>query len=452
MGFKKDFFWGAATSSYQIEGAAFEDGKGLNIWDVFSHQKGKVLNGDDGDIACDHYHRFEEDIDLMSEIGLKAYRFSINWARIIPDGIGEINLKGIEFYNKLINKLIEKRIEPFLTIYHWDLPYELYKKGGFLNEECVEWFEYYTKVIADNFSDRVKYFFTINEPQIIIGCGYMEGSHAPGYKLGGRDLLQAMHNLLKCHGQAVKTLRENAKQPLQIGFAPIGNMSFPATDSKEDIEAAKKAVFDIYDSVEALCFNMRWWHDPVYLGEYPIEGLEKFKELLPRITKEDMELISQPLDFAGQNIYWSNEIKATADGYEHVKPPVGFSKTALNWLITPRCLYWGTKFFYERYKLPIYITENGLSCHDAVSLDGKVHDPNRIDFLERYITELKKSADEGVEIAGYFQWSFMDNFEWGYGYQERFGLVYVDYLTQKRIIKDSGYWYKKLIQTNGENL
>ena len=449
----KQFVWGAATSSYQIEGAYREDGKGWNIWDVYTREKGKIYGGHTGDIACDHYHRYKEDVALMKEIGLKAYRFSINWARIIPDGIGTVNQEGIKFYKNLIEELKKAQIEPYLTLYHWELPYELYKKGGWMNPEIVEWFGYYVKVVAENFSDQVKYFFTLNEPQCFVGLGFLNGEHAPGLKVPVKDTFLMAHHVLMAHGRAVQMLREYGKQKVEIGYAPTGTMSYPETDTKEDIEAARQHLFSLDQGIENWTWNVAWWSDPVLFGCYPEEGLEKYREYLPIIKESDLKLISEPIDFYGQNIYNGKCIRMGEDGKpEEVKRYAGFPKTAMGWPITPECLYWGPRFLYERYQKPIYITENGLACHDVLSLDGKVHDPNRIDFLQRYLKELKRAEESGVDIRGYFQWSLMDNFEWACGYNERFGLVYIDYQNQQRILKDSAYWYKQVISTNGENL
>ena len=450
---KQPFVFGAATSSYQIEGAFQEGGKGLNIWDVYVREKGKIYNGHTGDIACDHYHRFREDIALMKEIGLQAYRFSINWARILPDGIGAVNQEGIRFYKELIEELKKNEIEPYITLYHWELPYELYKKGGFMNPEFVEWFGYYAKVVAENFSDQVKYFFTFNEPQCFIGLGFLNGEHAPGLKVPVKDTFLMAHHVLMAHGRAVQMLRQYAKQNIEIGYAPTGTMSYPATEKEEDIEAARQHLFGINEDSNNWTWNVAWWSDPILKGQYPEEGMERYREYLPNIKESDLKLISEPIDFYGQNIYNGKCIRMGNDGKpEEVKRYEGFPKTAMGWPITPECLYWGPKFLYERYQKPIYITENGLSCHDVISLDGKVHDPNRIDFLARYLGQVKKAKEDGVDIRGYFQWSLMDNFEWACGYNERFGLIYVDYNTQKRILKDSAYWYQTTIKTNGENL
>lgn len=450
MGFRKNFVWGAATSAYQIEGGAGEDGKGLDIWDVYCKEPGKVYEGHSGDIACDHYHRYKEDVRIMKEMGLKAYRFSINWSRILPEGTGKVNEKGIDFYNRLIDELLDAGIEPYITLYHWELPYEIYKRGGWMNREIVEWFGQYAALVAERFSDRVTHFFTLNEPQCFVGLGFLSGDHAPGLKAPLRDTFTMAHHALMAHGRAVQQLRAHAKQPIEVGYAPTCGMTYPETDKKEDIEAARKSLFAMPD-VSNWSWNVAWWSDPVLLGTYPEEGLKLYEPWLPEIKDSDMKLISQPIDMYGQNIYNGRCVRMGKNGEpETVKRYEGFPKTANNWPVTPEALYWGPKFLYERYKKPIYITENGISCHDRVSLDGKVHDPSRIDFLERYLAALKSAASDGVDIRGYFQWSLMDNFEWNFGYSERFGLIYIDYQTQERIWKDSAYWYRDFIRKNGE--
>lgn len=450
MGFAKDFVWGAATSSYQIEGTGRDSGKGQNIWDVFTKEPGRVYEGHTGDIACDHYHRFREDVAYMKELGLKGYRFSIDWSRVLPEGTGKVNEKGIDFYNALIDELLEQGIEPYITLYHWELPYEIYKRGGWMNPEIVEWFGQYARLVAERFSDRVKYFFTLNEPQCFVGLGFLQGCHAPGVKAPLRDTFEMAHNALKAHGRAVQMLRAYGKQNVQIGYAPTSGMCYPEKETPKDIEAARKALFALPDDLSNWTWNVSWWSDPVILGKYPEEGMKKYEKYLPVITDEDMKLISQPIDFYGQNIYNGRCIRMGTDGRpEEVRRPAGFPKTATNWPVTPEALYWGPKFLYERYRKPIYITENGMACHDTVSQDGKVHDPNRIDFLARYLKNLKRAAEE-IDIRGYFQWSLMDNFEWDKGYAERFGIIYVDFETQERIWKDSTYWYRDLIRRNGD--
>ena len=450
MGFAKDFVWGAATSSYHIEGTGRDSGKGQNIWDVFTKEPGRVYEGHTGDIACDHYHRFREDVAYMKELGLKGYRFSIDWSRVLPEGTGKVNEKGIDFYNALIDELLEQGIEPYITLYHWELPYEIYKRGGWMNPEIVEWFGQYARLVAERFSDRVKYFFTLNEPQCFVGLGFLQGCHAPGVKAPLRDTFEMAHNALKAHGRAVQMLRAYGKQNVQIGYAPTSGMCYPEKETPKDIEAARKALFALPDDLSNWTWNVSWWSDPVILGKYPEEGMKKYEKYLPVITDEDMKLISQPIDFYGQNIYNGRCIRMGTDGRpEEVRRPAGFPKTATNWPVTPEALYWGPKFLYERYRKPIYITENGMACHDTVSQDGKVHDPNRIDFLARYLKNLKRAAEE-IDIRGYFQWSLMDNFEWDKGYAERFGIIYVDFETQERIWKDSAYWYRDLIRRNGD--
>lgn len=448
MSFRKDFVWGAATASYQIEGAFDEDGKGRNIWDEFTHTDGKISDKSTGDIACDHYHRYKEDVKLMAELGIKAYRFSVSWSRILPDGTGEVNQKGIDFYNALIDELLKYGIEPYITLYHWDLPYALHLKGGWLNDDISDCFERYTEIAAKSFGDRVKNFITFNEPQVFVGCGYLEGSHAPGYKLSDKELLHICHNVLKAHGKAVRVLRANVKD-VNIGFTSASSPLVPV--SENDTEAARSAYFSCGKG--NFIFSNAFWHDAVVFGKYSESLVNAYGDDFPAFTDDDMKLISSPIDFIGLNIYTGAYVKANKDGYaERLDPVQGHPHTAIGWDIVPETLYWGTKFFYERYKLPVFITENGMSAHDCISLDGKVHDPNRIDYLNRYLLELKKSAEDGTDIRGYFQWSLLDNFEWAKGYSERFGMIYTDYPTQKRIVKDSGHWYKNIIGSNGEKL
>lgn len=450
MKFKNDFVWGAATSSYQIEGAYDEDGRGLSVWDVFAHEEGNVFAGHTGDIACDHYHKFRGDVKLMKEIGIKAYRFSISWSRVIPDGAGQVNEAGIKFYSDLIDELLKNGIEPYITLFHWDYPYELYKRGGWLNPDSVQWFADYAKLIAERLSDRVTHFITFNEPQCFIGLGYRQGEHAPGLKCANKDVFLMCHNVLKAHGAAVKAMREAAKRPIKIGYAPTGTMPIPSSESEADIKAAERLLFNCPD-LGSWVWGVSWWSDPVVLGKYPEQGLKKYAEYLPEITDEDMKLISQPIDFYCQNIYQGVFVSADENGdFQTLPYKTGITKTAIQWNVTPECLRWGPRLLYERYGLPIYITENGMSAHDTISLDGRVHDPNRIDYTARHLAELEKAAADGADIAGYFHWSLMDNFEWACGYSERFGLVYVDFETQERIIKDSGYWYKNVIEIAAE--
>ena len=450
--FRDDFVWGVASSAYQIEGREEGDGCGKNIWDTFTEQ-GRILDGHTAAVASDHMHRYKEDYALMRMLGIQAYRFSMSWARLIPDGTGEVNQKAVALYRDMILEMKKNGIEPYITMYHWEFPQALQDRGGWLNEEVIQWFGYYAKVVAENFSDICEHFITLNEPECFVGIGHLSGIHAPGLKLPQKDVFQIAHNALRAHGQAVINLRKYACRPIKVGYAPTCGMAYPATNRPEDIEAARKVLFGFYQPMDNWTWNVAWFNDPVFLGKYPEEGLKNFAEYLPEITEEDMKLISQPLDFMGQNIYNGYMVAQGKDGeIEFVDRPAGFPKTGANWPVTPDCFYWGVKFLYDRYKLPLYITENGMSCHDDVSLDGMVHDPNRQNFLDLYISALQKANDEGVDVRGYFLWTFLDNFEWDKGYTERFGIVHVDFATQKRIVKDSAYWYQKIIETNGAEL
>ena len=450
--FRDDFVWGVASSAYQIEGRDPEDGCGKNIWDTFA-EEGRILDGKDAYTACDHMHRYKEDYKLMKLLGIKAYRFSMSWARILPEGTGKVNEKAIAMYREMILSMKENGIEPYITMYHWEFPQALQDKGGWLNEDVIQWFGEYAKVVAENFSDICEYFITLNEPECFVGLGHLSGVHAPGLKLPYKDVFKIAHNALRAHGQAVINLRKYASRPIKVGYAPTCGMAYPATDSPEDIEAARKTLFGFHQPMDNWTWNVAWFNDPVFLGKYPEEGLKKFAEYLPEITDEDMELISQPLDFMGQNIYNGYMMRQGEDGEpEYVDREAGAAKTAAGWPVTPECFYYGVKFLYERYHLPLYITENGMSCHDDVSLDGRVHDPNRQNFLDLYISALQRANDDGADVRGYFLWTFLDNFEWDKGYTERFGIVYVDFKTQKRIVKDSAFWYQKIIESNGREL
>ncbi len=449
MGFRKDFVWGAAAASYQIEGAAFEDGKGLSVWDMMCRKEGAIWQKDDGFTACDHVHRYAEDVGIMKQIGLHAYRLSISWPRVMPAGTGAVNAKGLDFYQRLIDALLEAGVQPWVTLFHWDFPYDLYGRGGWLNPDSPKWFEDYTHVVAAALGDRVKHWMTLNEPQCFIGLGHKEGRHAPGDKLGFREVLRAGHHALLAHGRAVQAIRQHVPDS-QIGYAPVGMVHYPAEDTPACADACRRSMFRVTANS---CWNNTWWMDPVFLGGYPEQGLETFGDAAPAFTDEEMKTIHQPVDFFGVNVYSGQPMKVGPGG-EAVPAShgIGPDLTAFRWNVTPECLYWGPKLFQERYGNPVVITENGLSSMDWVALDGKVHDPMRIDFLRRYLLQLERAADDGVDIRGYFQWSILDNFEWAEGYKERFGLVYVDYNTQERILKDSAHWYAEVIQSNGERL
>lgn len=434
MGFPKDFIWASATSSHQIEGAYLEDGKALNIWDVNFEKH--VQYKDNGRVACDHYHRVDEDIRIMKEMGLKAYRFSVSWARIYPDDSHKVNQKGVDFYVDLVEKLLKAGIEPMCTLYHWDLPLWLYNNGGWKNPQIEEWFEEYTVTMVKAFRDKVKYYFTINEPQCFIGLGYITGEHAPFEKDGDVELLT--RNCMRAHGRAVKAIRENAPCPVKIGYAPTCALTIPTYENSEHIEKAREYTLDSLG-----VFTTKWWSDPMVLGVRP-KGMEF-------LSDQDMKVIYQPLDFYAFNIYSCETTENLAKGESELKNGAP-SFTMPFWSIQPKVLYWAVKFLYEKYKLPMLISENGFANLDFKMLDGKVHDPQRIDVIHRFLLELKGAIDQGVPVIGYTYWSLMDNFEWAHGYSKRFGLVHVDFNTLERTLKDSAYFYKEIIKTNGENL
>lgn len=454
--FPENFYWGAATSSYQVEGAFNEDGKSKSVWDEFSHTDGRIKNGDTGDVACDHYHRFREDVALMKEMGLKAYRFSLSWPRIMPDGVGRVNQKGIQFYRELLKELKSAGIEPFITLYHWDLPIALMERGGWVNPESPDWFAEFARVSAENLSDLCSYFITFNEPSVFVK-GYINGRHAPGLKMTPDYYVKAYHNVLKAHGKAVKVLRETAPN-IKIGCAPCSIPFIPDTD--DDVEACRRQYFAVKRHIDGCKDNPlenfvnipSMFLDPIVFGRYPEDGLEVIKPYLPPDYEDDLKIISQKIDFIAENIYQGKAAKKCGDGIKLIPLKPGYTRTAIDWNVEPACVYWMLKFIYERYCLPLMISENGISCTDRISLDGRVHDYDRIDYLNRHLLYAEKAVREGIPLFAYTHWSLMDNFEWSRGYYDRFGLIYVDYETGKRTVKDSGYWYKRVIETRGQSL
>jgi beta-glucosidase len=448
--FPENFIWGAATAAYQIEGAHDADGKGASIWDVFCEDEGRILNGDHGRVACDHYHRYKEDVGIMRDIGLQAYRMSLSWSRILPEGTGSVNEAGLDFYDRLIDELLAAGIAPWVTLFHWDLPHALHSRGGWLNRKSADWFAKYAEIAVKRLGDRVSHWMTLNEPQCII-VGYWKNDNlAPALAHNRRDILQINHNLLRAHAQAVPAMRAVAPQALKIGWAPVGVVSYPETETPEDIEAARRSMFSI---PEGEFWNNSWYADPVLLGEYPEDGLRVWGELMPQGWETDLAAMKQPIDFYGANIYNGRPVRQGEKGAPEIcERPAGFSKSLFDWPVEPKSLYWGPKYYHERYGLPVVVTENGMSCHDWVGIDGAVHDPQRIDFLQRYLRELSRAAQDGVPVDAYFLWSLLDNFEWAYGYKQRLGLVHVDYESQKRTPKDSAGWYAEVIRTNGGSL
>ena len=442
MGFPKDFMWGAASASYQVEGGWDEDGKGAGIWDVLYPDH--VAHNEHGHEACDHYRRFREDVAHMKALGLKTYRFSVSWPRVMPEGIGRVNPAGLEFYKELVQELCQAGIEPMVTLFHWDLPYALHLKGGWMNPEISDWFAEYTRVVVEALSDKVRCWMTVNEPQCFIGLGYETGVHAPFYKVPKQSLAVATRNVLLAHGKSVLAIRKYAKQPPIVGMAPTGPVFLPKDGSPEEIERARQKTFH----QPASAFDIAWFCDAPILGTFPREVCD-YLGVADVLQAGDMEIVRQPLDFFGFNVYHAAD---NGSPNYHGTTYQGCPLTASGWPINPDVMYWSVRFLYERYGLPVLITENGMANTDFVMSDGKVHDPQRIDFVSRYLAALKQAAEAGYPILGYTYWSILDNYEWAEGYDKRFGLIYVDYQTQQRTLKDSALWYRDVIACNGENI
>lgn len=438
--FKENFVFGTATSSYQIEGAAAEDGRSPSIWDVFCKTPGKVYGGHNGDIACDHYHRYKEDVELMTGIGINAYRFSVSWPRIFPEK-GKYNKKGMEFYKRLVNELCDKDIMPTVTLYHWDLPIWAYEMGGWLKRDSVKWFEEYAVKVFEELNDSVKLWITHNEPYCSSIYSYYEGVHAPGHK-NSREALIVAHHLLLSHGTAVEAFRKFNFKNSKIGITLNLTPSYPATGSKEDIEAASRS-----DG-----HSIRWFLDPIFKSCYPEDMKKVYKEFIGDfdfIRDEDLQKISIINDFLGVNYYSRDLIEFSKDSELNIRKTHGnFERTEMDWEIVPESLYDLIIRLRKEYtRIPIYITENGAAFNDRITKDGKVHDNRRIDYLRKHFKKVVELNQKGADIRGYFIWSLMDNFEWQHGYSKRFGIVFIDYQTQKRILKDSAIWYRDLIQS-----
>ena len=451
--FPNDFLWGVAAASYQVEGGVADGGRKPSVWDMFCAQPGKVKHGHTGAVACDQYHRYEKDVQLMSDLGAQAYRLSIAWPRVIPDGDGAINEQGLDYYDRLVDALLAKGIEPWVTLYHWDMPTAAFDKGGWLNRDSADWFQRYTEAVAKKLGDRVTHWFTFNEPQVFLTLGHVTGEHAPGMKYGDAEVLRCIHHVLLSHGKSAMALREHCAKTPTIGWAPCGRVCYPDNESSQaDVDGAKAFMFSLAGEEHGWTFDFSWFSDPAILGSYPKLGLDKRGHLMPAGFEKDLETINQPIDFHGVNIYQGDRVKAGDNGPQRVAPGPGYPRTHFDWPITPESLYWGPKLLADRYKLPMYITENGCAQPDFVHSDGEVHDAARVDFLRRYLWQLRRAANDGIDVRGYFQWSIMDNFEWAEGYEKRFGIVYVDYETQERIPKDSYRFYAETIKQNGANL
>ncbi|MCX5771618.1 MAG: GH1 family beta-glucosidase [Candidatus Hydrogenedentes bacterium] len=440
LNFPDKFAWGAATCAYQIEGAWNEDGKGPSIWDTFSRLPGKVSDGSNADVACDHYHRWQEDIRIMAELNMNAYRFSISWPRILPQGAGKINAPGLDFYDRLVDGLLARGIEPFITLYHWDLPQALHDAGGWPNRDTASHFAEYARIVAERLGDRVTKWITHNEPSVVSLLGYFTGEYAPG-EINPMGTFQAAHNLFLSHGLAMQALRTTAKKPAQVGIVLHLRPVHPATNSELDKAAAWR-----YDGV----IN-RFFLDPVFFGRYPEDTWKLLEIIMPKIQDGDMEIISAPIDFLGVNYYTRFVMRHDPDTMliQAVEAPPAESEYSGLWEIYGPGLYeMLTRIQKDYHPAQIYITENGIPVPDGIDWDGRLRDYRRIRYLRDNLVQLHRAINKGVPVLGYFHWTLLDNFEWSHGYEPRFGLVYVDYKTQKRTIKESGRWISQVIQQN----
>jgi len=444
MSFPPDFLWGAATSAYQIEGAAFEDGRGPSIWDAFARQPGAIYQGETGDRAADHYHRVEEDVELMAALNLKAYRFSLSWSRILPDGVGAVNTRGLDFYDRLVDLLLEKQICPVATLYHWDLPLALERCGGWRTRETVEAFADYAELVVRRLGDRVPWWITLNEPWCSAYLGYGLGVHAPG-EHNLQDAINTSHHLLLAHGKAVARMREHVQPSAHIGIT-LSLTPVYVADSGSAVQEGAARVDTLHN---------RWFLEPLFRGNYPERLFRDLGVHPPAIAEGDMALISTPLDFLGINYYQRALIRTrrgigveqpVSEMYEHVVPVPGASYTEMAWEIYPQGLH-DALLRVQRDYAPrlIMVSESGAAFADRWNGRDHVPDTRRVEYLRDHIQELEEAYEQGVPLCGYFVWSLLDNYEWADGYSKRFGLVYVDYATQRRIVKESGYWYAAFI-------
>ena len=441
LSFPQGFLWGSATASYQVEGAVKEGGRGTTIWDTFSHTPGKTHAGDTGDVADDFYHNYAKDVQLMQDLGLKTCRFSIAWSRIFPTGTGAPNQPGVDFYRRVVDTLLQHGIEPYATLYHWDLPQPLQDRGGWENRDTAKAFADYAGYIAGKLQPQVKHFMTTNEISTFIDLGYGNGTHAPGLQVGPKRHAQAAHYAVLGHGMAVRAIRASVPTAM-VGLAENPRAIVPVIDTPEQIEAARKGMREE---------NARYL-GVILSGKYTDLYLKKLGPNAPQFTPEDMSLIGSPLDFVGTNIYQPTYVRAddSEAGYTVVPNPSSYPAMFSPWLtVGPQALYWGPKLTYELWKpKALYITENGCSSADVVAPDGHIYDTDRVMYFRNYLTQLQRAVAEGVPVKGYFLWSLLDNYEWADGYEKRFGITYVDFKTQKRTPKLSSMLYKQIIANN----
>jgi beta-glucosidase len=443
-GFPKDFLWGTATSAYQIEGAVNEDGRGRSIWDVFSHTPGKIADGSNADRANDHYHRYKEDVGLIKQLGVKAYRFSIAWPRVFPQGTGAPNPKGLDFYDRLLDELLHNGIEPYATLYHWDLPQALQDRvGGWQSSDTSKAFADYAGYVAQRLTDRVKNIFTINEAGRFLNFGYGWGIDAPGLKLPLAELNQARHHVVLGHGLAVQAIRAHARAGTKVGFAENIAACVPAIDTPENVRATEMATRELNAGILSVILE----------GQYTEGFLEYSGAAAPKFTADELKIIASPNDFVGLNIYAPQFYIAASDkkpGWTVLPFPASFPHMKSEWLrIGPEVIYWAPRIAAKIWNLDtIYISENGTSSEDKLAADGQVYDLDRVMFLRNYLTQLQRVTSEGVPVRGYFLWSLMDNFEWIFGFEQRFGLYHVDFDTQARLPKLSASFYRDVVARN----
>jgi beta-glucosidase len=442
-GFPKDFLWGTATSAYQIEGAVDEDGRGRSIWDTFAHTPGKIADHSTGDRANDHYHRYKEDVGLIKQLGVKAYRFSIAWPRIFPDGTGAPNPKGLDFYNRLVDELLANGIEPYATLYHWDLPQSLEDRvGGWRSSDTSRAFGDYAAYIAQHLTDRVRNIFTVNEPGRFVNFGYGWAIDAPGLKLPQGEVNQVRHHVALAHGLAVQAIRANGRAGTKVGVAENIAACIPAIDTPENIHATEIATRELNAGFLGVILE----------GKYTDGYLEYAGADAPKFTADELKIISSPNDFVGLNIY-APQFYITADDKKPFKVlpfPASFPHMNSEWLrVGPETIYWVPRIAAKIWNIEnIYISENGTSSADELAADGKVYDLDRIMYLRNYLAQLQRATAEGVPVRGYFLWSLMDNFEWIFGFEKRFGLYHVDFETQARVPKLSVSFYRDVIARN----
>ena len=438
--YPKGFLWGCATAAYQIEGGARDDGRGPSVWDTFSHTPGKTHNGDTGDVADDSYHLYKEDVRLLKNLGVGGYRMSISWSRVFPEGTGKVNPKGMDYYERVVDELLANNITPYITLFHWDLPQAL--PGGWQSRDTSKAFADYAAYVTKRLGDRVHHFMTTNEFTCFTDLGYREGRFAPGLQLPAAEANQVRHNGILAHGLAVQAIRANTPAGTQVGLAENAVVFVPVMETKEHVEAARKATR--LGNAPFLTALME--------GKYIDEYLQREGANAPKVQPGDMETIGSPLDFVGLNIYTPTYVRADASplGFAVEQNPKSYPHMASPWLtIGPECIYWGVRNVTELWNPKgIYITENGCSSDDVLTADGRVEDVDRVMYLRNHLTQLHRAAVEGYPVKGYFLWSLLDNFEWADGYSKRFGIHYVDYKTLKRYPKLSAEWYKDVIATN----